>query len=89
MELHASDLDDANNAAQFADEVRAEMARKRVTAAELAIALGVTAQTMGRRLSGQTPFNAIEMVIVARRLNVSLATLWERAAAPREVAKAS
>ena len=89
MELHASDPDDANNAANFADEVRAEMARKRITAAELAIALGISAHTMGRRLSGQTPFNSFEMVIVARRLGVSLVTLWERAAAPREMAEAS
>ena len=81
MELHASTPGDANNAQCFADEVRAEMARKRVTASEMAVALGITAQTMGRRLSGHTPFNSVEMVIVGRRLGVSLATLWERAAA--------
>lgn len=89
MELHASSQNNADNAAHFADEVRVEMARKRITAAEMAITLGVSAQTMGRRLSGHTPFNAVEMVIVSRRLNVSLATLWERAAEPREVAAAS
>jgi hypothetical protein len=89
MELHASHPEDANNAKYFADEVRAEMARKRITAAELALSLGISAHTMGRRLSGQTPFNSNEMVIVARRMGVSMAVLWERAAATRSMAVAS
>lgn len=89
MELHASIPEDANNAKYFADEVRAEMARKRVTAAELALSLGISAHTMGRRLSGQTPFNSNEMVVAARRLGIGMSVLWERAAAPRSESVAS
>ena len=89
MELHAPPTLDAIAATRFADEVRAELARQRRTAADLAAAINVTQHTIGRRLSGTTPFNAIEMVMAARFLGISLAVLWERATAPREVAAAS
>ncbi len=89
MELHATIPDEAETARRFADEVRGELARQRRTAAELALAIGVTQQTIGRRLSGATPFNAIEMAHVAGFLDVGLPTLWERATTPRSRAVAS
>lgn len=48
-----------------ADEVRAEMARQRKTAADLAIAIGTTQHTVGRRLNGATPFNVAELAAIA------------------------
>ncbi|KIP88775.1 hypothetical protein RU09_14725 [Microbacterium sp. MEJ108Y] len=89
MELHASTPEDANTARRFADEVRAELARQRRTAGELALAIGTTQHTIGRRLNGSKPFNAIEMVLAARFLGVSLPVLWERATAPQQTAVAS
>lgn len=87
MELHASAHGDVA-ARRFADEVRAELARQRRTAAELALAVGITQHTIGRRLNGVTPFNAVEMALAARFLGVSLPVLWERAATPVHAAEA-
>ena len=53
-----------------ASDVRAEMARQRKTQAELATVLGVTAHTVGRRLSGDVPFNVIELVQIGLWLGV-------------------
>lgn len=89
MELHASPVEDARTARRFADEVRAELARQRRTAGELALALGITQHTIGRRLSGDTFFNASEMVLAARFLGIGLVVLWERALAPQQAAVAS
>lgn len=66
-------------AARVADEVRAELARQRRTAGELAAALGITAHTVGRRLNGETPFNLIELAQTAQFLGITTATLMERA----------
>ncbi|MDR2294727.1 MAG: hypothetical protein LBE05_05935 [Microbacterium sp.] len=81
MELHASQVDDSLIVRRFADEVRVEMVRKRVTATDLAHELKVSAHTIGSRLSGRRPFNAIEMIRVARLLGIEVTVLWERAAA--------
>lgn len=89
MELHATLPDEAETARRFADEVRGELARQRRTAAELALAIGSTQQTIGRRLSGATPFNAIEMAFLSRFLGIPLSLLWERATAPQPRAVAS
>lgn len=88
MELHASISSEAT-ARRFADEVRAELARQRRTAAELALAIGMSQHTIGKRLNGSIPFNAIEMALVANFLGVTLVTLWARATAPVVEAVAS
>lgn len=64
---------------RIADEIRAELARQRKTAAELAMVLGVTQHTIGRRLNGGTPFNAIELMAAALWLGMSLSDLVRRA----------
>ena len=69
-------------AVSIADEIRAELARQRKTAADLAIVLGITQHTMGRRLNGQTPFNMIEMSRVAAFLGTSIQTILDRAERP-------
>lgn len=65
---------------QLADEVRAEMARKRKTAADLAHIIGVTQHTAGRRLNGSIPFDVIELHQVAAWLGTTSADLLARAA---------
>jgi transcriptional regulator with XRE-family HTH domain len=57
-------------AENVATEVRAEMGRQRKTQAELAQALGITAATAGRRLSGEVPFDLIEIAQAAVWLGV-------------------
>jgi transcriptional regulator with XRE-family HTH domain len=57
-----------------ADAVRAELARKRRTRADLASALEMTPYTLGRRLSGKTPFTIPEIVAASVFLGVPLAT---------------
>ncbi len=79
MELHAS-ADAANRLAsqRVAGEVRAELARQKRTANELATVLGISAHTAGRRLSGDVPFNVIELAALCQWLNVDLADLIGR-----------
>ncbi|HWU28932.1 MAG TPA: helix-turn-helix transcriptional regulator [Microbacterium sp.] len=71
---------------RIADEVRAEMARQKKTGAELAAVLGITQHTVGRRLNGATPFNMIELILVAAWLGISLGELIRRAETPLAVA---
>lgn len=58
-----------------AREVRAELARQRKTAGELATALALTPHTIGRRLSGEKPFTIIEIAQAAVFLGVPLSRL--------------
>ncbi|WP_336630643.1 MULTISPECIES: helix-turn-helix domain-containing protein [unclassified Microbacterium] len=69
----------AATSAALADEIRVEMARQRRTGHELAVVLGITAHTAGRRLSGATPFDVVELARVGRWLAVDPATLLTRA----------
>lgn len=55
-----------------AAEVRAEMGRQRKTQADLAKALGFTAATAARRLDGGTPFDVIELAVVANWLGIEI-----------------
>ena len=88
MELHAPG-GGAIVALRFADEIRAEMARKRLTATDLAAALGITPHTVGRRLNGDSPFNVIELVKAAQFVGISLIELVRRATVERSEAVAS
>lgn len=63
----------------LADEIRAEMARQRYTGHQLADALGITAHTAGRRLSGAVPFDVVELAHIGQWLDVDPATLLVRA----------
>jgi len=63
------------NAAQYVgDAVRAELARKRRTQAELAAALNLNAGTVSRRLAGDVEFTVTEVVAAAMWLGVPLST---------------
>lgn len=66
MEHHA-----AHQAAQaVADGLRAEMARKRKTNAEMAVALDRTPGTIGRKLNGDTDMTVTEMFAAAEWLEI-------------------
>jgi transcriptional regulator with XRE-family HTH domain len=62
-------------AERVAAEVRAEMARQRRTQAELAAAVGLSPQSIGRRLSGEHPFDVEELERAAAWLDVSVSSL--------------
>lgn len=80
MELHAP-IDEAGEGVshRLAAEVRAELARQKRTAGELAEVLGITAHTAGRRLSGAVPFNVVELNTAARWLGMDPTVLMQRA----------
>lgn len=49
------------------ENLRAEMARKRITIAEMADYIGVTRDTLGSKLSGKRPINLDEALRIARK----------------------
>ena len=55
---------------RVAAAVRAEMARRKATQAQLAEILGVHQMSVSRRLNGRTPFTAAEILQVAEFLGV-------------------
>ncbi|KTS09066.1 hypothetical protein RSA3_14310 [Microbacterium testaceum] len=57
------------------------MARQKRTAGEMARALGITAHTAGRRLSGAVPFNISDVAAVGEWLGVDVTDLMRRAEA--------
>lgn len=74
VEKHADDV-----VRRIAEEVRAELARKRLPARKLAAVLRVTEGTVGRRLSGDTPFNTVELILTSAFLGLSYTELMDRA----------
>lgn len=58
-----------------ASAVRAELARRNMTRAELADALGWSRTTLWRRLAGTQPFDVDELTAVAAHLDVPLSAL--------------
>lgn len=53
--------------------VRAELARHDKTQRDLAACLGLTEHTVGKRLSGESSFDVVELARVAKWLNVDAA----------------
>lgn len=58
-----------------AANVRAEMARRRVTQTQLAEATGISQSALGRRLTGSQPFDVAQLEAIAGALAVPLADL--------------
>ena len=52
------------------DNIRAEMARRRISQQALAEALGVTQQAVSQKLSGRRPLTDQEITVAARLLDV-------------------
>lgn len=61
---------------QIAANVRAELARAGVPAADLAARVNMTPMAMHRRLAGRTEFRASELFAVATELQVEMATIY-------------
>ena len=77
---------EAAAALSIANEVRAELARQRKTAAELAAVLGISQHTVGKRLNGSSAFNIIELFRASSWLGLSLEELARRAEAAEKKA---
>jgi len=77
MTNHAAVGDAA--AQHFADEVRAELARQKKTATDMAVALDITQHTAGRRLNGEVPFNVVESIRLERWLGLGAGEMSRRA----------
>lgn len=58
-----------------AGEIRAELARQRVTQTELVRRLGVSRPWLVRRLSGETPLTMADIATIADILNVPVTQL--------------
>lgn len=65
----------ATPAERVAGTIRAELARRKRTHAELAAALGLTRSSMHRRLTGDLALNIDELHVVADFLGVPVSTL--------------
>lgn len=63
-----------------ASEVRAALAKRRKTAADLAKVCGITAHTAGRRLNAAVPFTVVELLTIAEWLEVDLHDLLPQTA---------
>lgn len=63
-----------------AAEVRAELARKRVTGTKLASHMNVSHAYVSRRLSGETPFDVNDLDQIAQLLDVPATSFLARAA---------
>lgn len=61
----------------IAAEVRAGLARKRMTQAELADALNMGLPTLSRRLNGHQPFNTDQLIAISRVLGIAFAMFFE------------
>lgn len=70
-------------APSVADNVRAELARRRVRQVDLADILGISRTAAHRRLTGQIPFDVDQLRTVADHLGVSASELLGE---PTEVA---
>lgn len=63
-----------------ADNIRAEMARKRVTQQTVAEHLGVSQPAVAARMSGKTPLDVNELFAIADLLDVPASQLLDGAA---------
>lgn len=68
---------------QVATEVRAEMARKRMTQRELAEALGLPQPSISKRLLGKIPFDVAELEKAAEALGVPVSQFFATAGGSR------
>ena len=59
----------------FTSTIRAEAARRRLTAADLAAVAGIGRGAMSARLNGRTRWNYAELKAVAERLDLDVAAL--------------
>lgn len=65
---------------RIAEGVRVEMARQQRSQTALAAELGLVQSSVSRKMSGDRPFTAAELIVVASFLNVEIAELLTVAA---------
>lgn len=58
-----------------AEEIRVILARRRMSAAELARRTGIRQQNLSRRMTGETAFDLDDLEVIARELGVTVAEL--------------
>lgn len=68
--LYGQSMTNHPTAEVVASEVRAELARQKKTAGNLAAVLSMTPHTAGRRLRGDVPFDVIELAQIGLWLGV-------------------
>lgn len=73
---------DATPAQRVGASVRAEMARRRKSQADLAALLGTSQAAVSRRLSGAVAFDVDELTVIAEHLGVPLVALLADAPHP-------
>jgi transcriptional regulator with XRE-family HTH domain len=61
-----------------AEEIRVLLARKRISAAELARRTGIKQSTMSRRMTGETAFDMDDLEVIAEVLGVEVGELMPR-----------
>lgn len=66
---------------RIAEEIRAEMARQKLTAVKLAQSAGISRQAISARLNGQRPLTAETMELAANLLKVPVSAIVRRAEA--------
>lgn len=60
---------------RVASNIRAELARRQLSQADLATALRTTQQTISRRMTGAVPFDTDELEVIAEFLGVPVDAL--------------
>lgn len=68
----------------IADNVRAEVARWKLTDAEFAADMRITAMSMSRRLSGQTPFTTSEVDRIAAYFKIPVGDFFVARTLPED-----
>lgn len=61
-----------------AEEIRVLLARKRISAAELARRTGIKQSTMSRRMTGETAFDMDDLELIAEALEVEVTDLMPK-----------
>lgn len=64
-----------DSAQRVADNIRAEVARRRISQTVLAEKVGIRQQALSRRLNGSTPFRIDELARIADALDIPLTEL--------------
>lgn len=63
-----------------AAEVRAQLARRRVSSRRICLLLGCTPPYLSRRLTGQIPFNVSDLAAIAELLDLPVGAFFQVAA---------
>lgn len=68
-----------SSSATVAEEIRAEMARQKISVNALAECIGMPISTLRRSINGSRPFGVDEVFKVTQALNVSATSIIQRA----------